>query len=174
MAAPAFCPLLGPFLIQMSASRFWNERGATEAALLPHAVTVPCVLNLEDDNRHDGRHHDRSGQYSHQSKHFSAGPLEAGRGKPFLNMRSRLLLPGFSSKVVSFLARRFGLRFLSKSLGFVCQPIRKRQGVFETASLHGRCSVPCEVASMPSPNGKGWSKLTTGLNIGTNVSRREV
>jgi hypothetical protein len=37
----------------------------TEAALLPQAVTVPCVLNLKDDNRHDGRHHDRSGEYCH-------------------------------------------------------------------------------------------------------------
>ena len=36
----------------------------TEATLLPRAVTVPCVLNLEDDNRHNGSHHDRSGQDS--------------------------------------------------------------------------------------------------------------
>ena len=37
----------------------------TVAALLPQAVTVPRVLNLEGDNRHDGRHHDRPGQYRH-------------------------------------------------------------------------------------------------------------
>jgi hypothetical protein len=36
-----------------------------------------------------------------------------------------------------FLTRRLGVRFLSKSLGFLCQPIRKRQYVLETASLHG-------------------------------------
>jgi hypothetical protein len=44
-----------------------------KAALLPQAVTVPCVLNLEDDNRHDGCHHDRSRQYSNQRKHFQRG-----------------------------------------------------------------------------------------------------
>jgi hypothetical protein len=44
-----------------------------KAALLPQAVTVPCVLNLKSDNRHDGCHHDRSGQYSHQRKHFFSG-----------------------------------------------------------------------------------------------------
>ena len=77
------------------------KRPPTEAALLPQAVTVPCALNLEDDNRHDGRHHDRSGQYSHQRKHFLAGLLEAGRGKPFLHMRSCLRLPGLANELVA-------------------------------------------------------------------------
>lgn len=34
-------------------------------AFLPKAVTIPCVANLKDDNRHDGRHHDRSRQHGH-------------------------------------------------------------------------------------------------------------
>jgi hypothetical protein len=44
--------------------KMWSEARLI-AALLPQAVMVPCVLNLEDDNRHDGRQHDRSCQYSH-------------------------------------------------------------------------------------------------------------
>jgi hypothetical protein len=36
---------------------------ATEAGLLPQVITVPCVLNLKDDDRHDGRHDDGSSHY---------------------------------------------------------------------------------------------------------------
>ena len=50
-----------------------TKRPPTDATLLPQAVTIPCVLNLEGDNRHDGRHHDGSGQHSHQRKHIFSG-----------------------------------------------------------------------------------------------------
>jgi hypothetical protein len=112
---------------------------------------------------------------------FSAGRLEAGRGKPFTYMSGGLSLTGLSQKIVSVLTRGFGLRFLSKSLGFLCQPIRKRQGVFETTSLHGAAPIRVKagarlvsqspikakdravmVLTVRSPNGDRWSKLTTG------------
>jgi hypothetical protein len=76
-------------------------------------------------------------------------------------MSGGLSLTGLSEKVVSFLTRRFGVRFLSKSLGFLCQPIRKRQCVLETASLHGAAPfrVKGDGLSLRSPNVKSWSKL---------------
>jgi len=61
-------------------------------------------------------------------------------------MSGGLSLTGLSEKVVSFLTRRLGVRFLSKSLGFLCQPIRKCQCVLETASLHG--AAPFRVKAM--------------------------
>jgi hypothetical protein len=54
-----------PVPCQQCAGKAERKRPPTEAALLPQAVAVPCVLNLKDDDRHDGRHQDRSGQYSH-------------------------------------------------------------------------------------------------------------
>jgi hypothetical protein len=87
--------------------------------------------------------------------------FQAGRGKPFVYMSGGLSLAGLSEKVVSFLTRRFGVRFLSKSLGFLRQPIRKRQCVLETASLHG--AAPFRVKghglSLRSPKVKSCSKL---------------
>ena len=47
----------------------------------------PIVLNLEDNNRHDGRHHDRAGQYSHQRKHIFS---EAAGG------RERKAIPAYA------------------------------------------------------------------------------
>jgi hypothetical protein len=114
-----------------------GERPPTEAALLPQAVTVPCVLNLEDDNRHDGRHHDRSGQYRHQRKHFLAGRLEAGRGKPFLHMRSCLRLPGLASELVAHSPRLCALGLLAQAFCLLRQTLMEWGVLFEPASLHG-------------------------------------
>jgi hypothetical protein len=54
----------------------------------------------------------------------------------FLFWRPYLPDAPFSERV-SFLPRRLGLCFLSESLGFLRQPIRKGQCVRETAALHG-------------------------------------
>jgi len=113
------------------------KRPPTEAALLPQAVTVPCVLNLEDDNRHDGRHHDRSGQYSHQRKHFLAGLLEAGRGKPFLHMRSCLRLPGLANELVAHNPRWCALGLFAQAFCLLRQTLIEWGVFFEPASLHG-------------------------------------
>jgi hypothetical protein len=47
------------------------KRPPTEAALLPEAVPVQSVPDLKNDDHHDGRHQDRSGQYRQYRKHFA-------------------------------------------------------------------------------------------------------
>ena len=65
---------------------------------------------------------------------------------------------------VSFQTRRFGLRFLSTSLGFISRLIRKCQCVLEAASLHGAAPFRVKAGavsglSVRSANVKSWSKL---------------
>ncbi len=51
---------------QLASSRYTERLGQpTGTALLPQAVTVPRVFDLKDDDRQDGRHHDRCGQCGH-------------------------------------------------------------------------------------------------------------
>ena len=46
---------------------------------LPEAVSVPSVLDLKDDDHHDGRHQDRCGQHRQYRKHFEVPPSHNAR-----------------------------------------------------------------------------------------------
>lgn len=55
-----------------------KEGPPTEAVLLPEAtVPGPSVPDLKNDDHHDGRHQDRSGQYRQYRKHFAAPSANA-------------------------------------------------------------------------------------------------
>jgi hypothetical protein len=94
---------------------------------------------------------------------------------------SDVCLTGLHQEFVPFLTRMFGLGFLSKSFGSLFHPIRKSEGVLETASLHGAAPFlrkagaqpafsspmtaeePCgDELSVHPPNWERWSKLNTG------------
>ena len=68
---------------------------------------------------------------------FSAGRLEAGRGKPFLHMRSCLRLPGLANELVAHNPRWCALSLFAQALCLLRQT-RIEWGVFfEPALLHG-------------------------------------
>jgi hypothetical protein len=75
-------------------------------------------------------------------------------------MSGGVCLTGLSYKHVPFRSRRFGLGFLSESLGFLRQPIRKGQRVLEMASLHG--AAPHQLMDQyATTNRERSSKLNT-------------
>lgn len=65
-------------VVEISHSPIRN-RPSTEAALLPEAFSVPSVPDLKDDDHHDGRDQDRSGQYRQYRKHLVVAPRDNAR-----------------------------------------------------------------------------------------------
>ena len=68
---------------------------------------------------------------------FSEGPLEAGRGKPFLYMRSCLRLPGLANELVADNPRWCALGLFAQAFCLLRQTLIEWGVFFETASLHG-------------------------------------
>ena len=67
---------------------------------------------------------------------FSAGRLEAGRGKPFLHMRSCLRLPGLANELVAHNPKWRALSLFAQAFCLLRQTLIE-WAVFEPASLHG-------------------------------------
>ena len=68
---------------------------------------------------------------------FSAGRLEAGRGKPFLHMRSCLRVPGLANVIVAHNPRWCALGLFAQAFCLLRQTLMEWGVFFETASLHG-------------------------------------
>jgi hypothetical protein len=56
-------------------------------------------------------------------------------------MSGNICLTGFPQEGVSFWSWRFRFSLISEALGFVCQPIRKGQGVLKATTLHDITSL---------------------------------
>lgn len=67
----------------------------------------------------------------------SAGRLEAGRGKPFLHMRSCLRLPGLANELVAHNPRWCALGLFAQAFCLLRQTLIEWGAFLETASLHG-------------------------------------
>ena len=68
---------------------------------------------------------------------ISARRLEAGRGKPFLHMRSCLRLPGLANELVAHNPRWCALGLFAQAFCLLRQTLMEWGVFFETASLHG-------------------------------------
>ena len=68
-----------PETFPMSLRRHYGRTKMDHYKNLPEAVSVPSVLDLKDDDHHDGRHQDRCGQHRQYRKHFEVPPSHNAR-----------------------------------------------------------------------------------------------
>jgi hypothetical protein len=77
----------------------------------------------------------------------SAGLLQAGRGKPFLHMRSCLRLPGLANEIVAHNPRWC---LFAQAFCPLCQTLIERGVFFETVSLHSAAPFLEEAGAQPA------------------------
>jgi hypothetical protein len=81
---------------------------------------------------------------------FSAGRLEAGRGKPLAHVRSCLRLPGLANELVAHNPRWCALGLFAQAFCLLCQTLIEGGVFFETASLHGAAPFLEEAGAQPA------------------------
>ena len=80
---------------------------------------------------------------------FSAGRLEAGRGKPLAHVRICLRLPGLANEIVAHNPRWGALGLFAQAYCPLCQTLIERGVFFETASVHGAAPFLEEAGAQP-------------------------